>query len=404
MRQRWNRTAGLAGLAGLVGCGGDADPAARPAVRDSAGVRIVEYAGAPMHNAPFSFSSQPVYRHGAGSGDYLFGRIWSGVLFADGRAAIYDADNTEIVVIGSGGATHELLARSGEGPGEIGMVQSMFTVGADSLLVEDDWNARFTLFAGGSMAESVSLQEHVALSQGFWALGSDASGRLLMSSASYRRGFPEDWLAGHMIRLDLDARAADTVASYDWIPYRSPDDEAENAFPPGGQVAAADGRFVYARSDVPEIVWREPDGAVSQIVRWQPDVTYPGEEHWQTFEAYLRLTIPAINPQVRTDEAREALIQRVLAGYRVEEDEPLPLFGTFFGDDEGRLWVPGFAVAALRHGYPAYSVISPAGEWLGRVDVPPGFRILDVSGGRILGVLRDDMDVESVVVYGLVGG
>ena len=33
--------------------------------------------------------------------------------------------------------------------------------------------------------------------------------------------------------------------------------------------------------------------------------------------------------------------------------------------------------------------------------MPPKFRILDVTGELVLGVLRDEMDVENVVVYGL---
>ncbi len=37
---------------------------------------------------------------------------------------------------------------------------------------------------------------------------------------------------------------------------------------------------------------------------------------------------------------------------------------------------------------------------LGQVETPPRFRILDVAGGLVLGVLRDEMDVENVVVYG----
>jgi len=40
---------------------------------------------------------------------------------------------------------------------------------------------------------------------------------------------------------------------------------------------------------------------------------------------------------------------------------------------------------------------------LGAVEAPPRFRILDVAGGLVLGVQLDDMDVENVVVYELVG-
>ena len=54
--------------------------------------------------------------------------------------------------------------------------------------------------------------------------------------------------------------------------------------------------------------------------------------------------------------------------------------------------------------WPPYSVIAPDGEWLGTVEAPPGFRMLDVAGGLVLGVARDEMDVESVVVYELIGG
>lgn len=386
----------------LAGCGGESAPDTGPLVRDSAGVRIVEYAGTPEHEAPFALSPEPAYRHGPGQGDYLFGRIWSGVLFADGRSAIYDAGNSEIVVLSSDGSGHELLARSGQGPGEVGFLQSMFAVGADSLLVEDDGNARFTLFGNGAVAKSMSLQENRLLSRNLRALGIDASGQLLMSSASYRRGFPDDWLPGHMVRLDLDALDPDTVASYDWVPFRPPDDEPENPFSHMGWVDATGGRFVYGRSETPEILWRQPDGTVSQVVRWEPDWMYPGEEHWQIFEADMRITLPEINPQLQTDEAIEEMIQGALARYRIEPDEPLPLFGAFFGDDEGRLWLPEFAVAPRRHGYPSYTLISPDGEWLGRVDAPPGLSILDVAHSRVLGVVSDEMDVATVVVYELI--
>jgi hypothetical protein len=392
----------LVGTIALASCTDDAPGAADAVVRDSAGVRIVEYAGVPEHEAPLAFSAEPIHRHGPRPGDYLFGRIWSGALFPDGRSAIYDAGNSEIVVLGSDGIGHEVLAGSGQGPGEIGFLQSMFAVGADSLLVEDNGNARFTLFADRGVVRSVGLQENRLLSRDLRALGIDASGQLLMSSASYMRGFPDDWLPGHMVRLDLDGLVPDTVASYDWVPFRPPDDEPENPFSHAGWVGSAGGRFVYGRSDTPEIVWREPDGAVSQVVRWEPDWIHPGEEHWQIFEADMRVTLPAINPQLQTEEAIEELIQGALARYRIEPDEPLPLFGAFFGDHEGRLWLPEFAVAPRRHGHPSYTLISPDGEWLGTVDAPPGLRILDVAHGRVLGVVKDEMDVESVVVYELV--
>ena len=66
--------------------------------------------------------------------------------------------------------------------------------------------------------------------------------------------------------------------------------------------------------------------------------------------------------------------------------------------DGGNTW--GHSAPGSDHGR---AVISPDGEWLGQVEAPPRFRILDVTGGLVLGVLRDEMDVENVVVYELVG-
>ncbi|MXV95316.1 MAG: hypothetical protein F4Z92_05475 [Gemmatimonadetes bacterium] len=83
--------------------------------------------------------------------------------------------------------------------------------------------------------------------------------------------------------------------------------------------------------------------------------------------------------------------------------QPVPLFGTPFADADGNVWLPSYRPAYPEEGSP-YTVISPDGEWLGQVETPPRFRILDVTGGLVLGVLRDEMDVQSVVVYQVVEG
>lgn len=56
----------------------------------------------------------------------------------------------------------------------------------------------------------------------------------------------------------------------------------------------------------------------------------------------------------------------------------------------------------MREGASHYTVIAADGEWLGTVEAPPGLPIPDAAHGLVLGVQRDEMDVESVVVYELV--
>ena len=93
-----------------------------------------------------------------------------------------------------------------------------------------------------------------------------------------------------------------------------------------------------------------------------------------------------------------------MAAYHAVIGRPMPLFGSPFADAEGRVWLPTYKPGGEHNGKAPYTVIAPDGEWLGTVEVPPRFRILDVAGGLVLGVELDEMDVESVVVYELIGG
>ena len=385
----------------LTACGADTGPAPGMVVEDSAGVRIVQHTGTPDSEAPFAFAPEPVYRHGDDPDDHMFAGIWKGILLGDGSAAIFDASSSELVLLNADGTFNSVLAPAGEGPGEVRMVTSMFGVGQDSILVEDIVNGRFTLFVNGAVARTVSTRGPV--SEGLSTHGMDASGRMLMSSSSFRRGFPDEWLPGYMVRYDLDTGVADTVATYDWVPFRPPEGTPENPFSHGGIVGAVAGEFLYGRTDTPELIWRRPDGSIRQIVRWEPDRVYPTEEHWDLYAADLRETAPEYNPHARTEEAIEELVTSMLARYQLDPDEPLPLFTLPIPDDMGRVWLGEFTVPSNRGAAPSYTILSPEGHWLGNLDVPAGMRILDVVGARVLGVVKDEMDVESVVVWELVG-
>lgn len=69
------------------------------------------------------------------------------------------------------------------------------------------------------------------------------------------------------------------------------------------------------------------------------------------------------------------------------------------GDSEGRIWLSTSMLGGPKKGSPSFAVISLDGEWLGTVEAPAGFRLLDVEGGQVLGVQTDETRRESVVVY-----
>ena len=380
------------------GCAGDAAPPGGVPVHvaDSAGVRIVTYEGTPATVAPFQLAAEPRYRHGGNPGDYIFQFADAGRLFPDGSAVVADW-YSEVVVLSADGTAYEVLATVGEGPGEVIEPYSAFVLGQDSVLVPDRRLSRLTLFVGDSVARIVSLPRAAH----FGVAGIGSSGKLLLWNRYPHSSWfdiEEEWLAGHMTLFDTETGALDTVASYDHSP-RARRGLTNPIIRPVGEVTVAAGRFVYTRSDRPEVTWRLPDGTVTQIVRWRPEPSLLTEELLEPGEAYNRM-IGRMNYGV--SEARlEEIIQEDMSRYRAMIGQPVPLFGAPFADADGNVWLPSYRPAYPEEGSP-YTVISPDGEWLGQVETPPRFRILDVTGGLVLGVLRDDMDVENVVVYEVV--
>ena len=387
--------------AALVACSGDNDRtrAIQMQIKDSAGVRIVEYAGVPEVEPPFVIAEEPVYRHGANPGDYAFQGINIGRLFPDGSAVVADRENSELVVLSLDGTAHAVLAGRGEGPGEVAYPYSMFVLSQDSVLVPDRRLSRLTLFVGDSVARIASLPRSSSLG----VAGIASSGELMMMNRTPYGAWidiEQEWLAGHMTLFDVETGALDTVASYDHRP-RERSGQPWPIIRAVGEVTVAAGRFVHTRSDRPEITWRLPDGTVTQIVRWRTEPTLLTEQLLEPVEDYERM-IGWTNYGV-SDARLEEIVQENMSRYRAMIGQPVPFFGSPFADADGNVWLPPYRPAYPEEGSP-YTVISPDGEWLGQVEAPPRFRILDVTGGLVLGVLRDEMDVESVVVYELAGG
>ena len=388
--------------AALAACQSDPRPPVDAGVHieDRAGVRIVEHAQAPVTEAPFRLAPEPLYRYGAGPGDYMFTWVTAGALLSNGSAAIYDAESGDLVLLEPDGRSGSVLARRGEGPAELGgPPKAMLPLGRDSLLIQDYMNTRFSLFAGGAFVRTTTISPE--LSQAFGARGISGDGDILMSSTRSVRPSPEGWEAGYVVRLDLAGGATDTIASYDWVPPQPPvRPRTRNPASHFGGVAPVRGEFVQGRTDTPELTWRRADGSIRQIVRWQPEWVYPTDEHRDRLAKELEAGILE-EMGAMTDAERTGMLERMLATWQFDTDKPLPLFTGLMADDEGRVW--------LREYYPSletttrsYIVFSPDGLRLGRVSIPEGLRVFRVHGGRVLGVIKGEMDVLSVVVYELV--
>lgn len=360
-------------------------------VRDSMGIRIVEYAGEPAPTHSVAFSAEPLYRHGHVEGDYLFQMIGVGALQPDGGAVVFDSGTREVVTIDSDGELRQLLARSGQGPAEVRAVRAILVSGQDTVIMEDAGNRKLMRFENGELAWTRPVDGYLM------PRGIDPDGNLLTVTARYSPRFEAPWLPGYMVRQELEGDVFDTVAAYDMAQHLGPEGR-QHPFPSQGFATATGGEFIYGRTDIPELTWRGPDGGIWQIVRWNPMRSYPTDGHWDSYVEQLRSELPRMNPQLSRAEA-EALVQQQLESYEVDSSEPVPIFITLEDDGSGGVWMADWTPAISPEALKSYAWIQSGGEWLGSVELPERFQLLDVSGTKALGILRDEMDVESVAVF-----
>jgi len=80
----------------------------------------------------------------------------------------------------------------------------------------------------------------------------------------------------------------------------------------------------------------------------------------------------------------------------------LPAFDRVLVDAvENRIWIRDYLPEWKTEADRDWTVHYSDGRVLGRVSVPAGIEVLHVAGSSLVAVVRDEMDVEYVVVYGL---
>lgn len=108
------------------------------------------------------------------------------------------------------------------------------------------------------------------------------------------------------------------------------------------------------------------------------------------------------------DSARDAMLARyddVSIRERIrgewatmEVPDSLPVFSALRLDKDGNLWAREFDFLYPR-ARSIWSVFDPEGAWLGRVKVPTGFWVREITSDAVLGVYFDEMEVEYVRRY-----
>ncbi len=372
-------------------------------VTDSAGISIVVNKRAPA--PPARWRTEPAVAIGRidGPDEYTFGRIADVGANARGEIYVLDRQARRATVYGPDGRYRYTLGGPGEGPGELGQYVTAIRVGPrDSIAILDFRQRRLNVYApGGEPARTVALDFGRPGPYDFvWF----DNGRLLIRWLTYNLDS-----AGHFVPWDALLLSDRRRSAFDTLlvfRYRPPETGDLNRllrpiFPNTASYdVLADGRIVWSALRGHQVAVHNLDGSLERIVRnegWRRRVLGPDER--SALEAVYRAgtgdrdapipdnvvfpdSIPAITA-VRASPDGGFWVQRMGA---LPETDPEALF---LPADLG--WLGG----------PEWEVYDSNGYWYATVELPRRFRVTRVRDSTVIGIQRDDLDVETVMVLRL---
>jgi len=364
---------------------------------DSAGVQIVEV-GLIDDREAFRLAESPEYVVGWEQNDYPFYHISGGKLLSDGRAALTDAGNLQIVILSRSGAVETVLGAPGEGPGEFVRLMGMGLLEGDTIVAEGSIQGlsgrRFSLFHGEELVRVLSVPDFPG-GVTRRTIGIDPQGRLALhpSTAPAHTSATDSWFKAPLLRVDLATGRVDTVFTFDFVASAS---SGRGEIFRSGSASMTRSGYLVGRNDRPLIEFRDFDGRLIRVLRWKEEPSVADDMFWSEYRAAL---IDSEPNHTRVEE----LIERLR-----RSGSSLPYFRTsrgfpvFLSDDLDNIWLPVFSPFSNSSDFDArYRVFSPQNEWLGWVEMPERSRVLDVRDGRALLLRFDQYRTRAVAVYRL---
>ncbi len=385
-------TAGLLLLL-VVACGGEpgAD-APSVTVRDSAGIRIVENSGPVWgEGEAWAVESEPEWVVG-----YEEELLLSGVqvvdVHPDGRVSVAHGSVPEVVVLSPDGSMLTRIGRRGEGPGEFEEILAAYWMPGDTLMAID-WGAnRLSFFSpDGALLRT--------------AMGS-SSPRGVLDDGTLVFG---DWILGE-VREDRVAESRLTTMSNDL------DDERDlgriataectgtstttcplDSFGAFGPIGVGADRIVHGFGREYVIRSYDPQAGLVQIARLDRE---PVPVDGAMIERYREHWVESGEDPERLEQSFER---------RGGPPDALPHFMRVVVDRAGFSWLQENEMISdafeLSGPYPRptvrWGVFDPEGAFLGRVEIPARLEVQAIGPDYLIGIYRDEYDVETIRRYRL---
>ena len=370
-------------------------------VTDSAGVRIVE-SSAPAWSAGggWCVGTEPLLTIGEVSGDldYLLERVSHALRLEDGTIVVADRGPNELRLFDAAGVFIRSLGGRGEGPGEFAMLSEVWARG-DTILASDGSQSRISVFGrGGNVLETIRVE--VAQGRGYRTPETQFSDGaiLVLNAPSGGVGVGGgDVIPGAVWRLDRYSRAGRFMNEISSVQESPRWEHGIYELPPGLYLPfslglplyAASGDHVYAAGGTEASIQRwKSDGGLSHVFRWaiqERRVSNQDRRRWREANSTA--------PQGYNSAAWARYVREI------PFPERMPLFGRLLVDAQGNVWAKRFSPSW--EGDSSWYVFDGQGVWLGEVSTPPGLHIFEIGADYVLGLRRDELGVQFVVLFPL---
>ncbi|MGH7460855.1 MAG: hypothetical protein ACREMA_07480 [Longimicrobiales bacterium] len=333
--------------------------------------------------------------YGADAGD-LFELIRFGKLMPDGDVIIADSRGLFVRVYSPNGARTAAFGRKGGGPGEFVGISGLWLAADGRIGVWDGYSHRLSTFErNGTLVATHNIKAPPSMPGSFeFLFGQLRNGDLLLGSLHMaRRPQQGELLAERWIRGRFSPQGE----------FRAPAGEMSGMirarmtplpFTPVPRVALRGDSLWVAEGYDPQLKLVNAAGQVVRTVNL-PWRVRGSDAMWTQLETSLQ------------EQKKNLQLEHIKL---VPRENQVPSVAGLLMDDRGFLWVkeydPSNDSIWLKRGDAAnigpgglWRIMNPAGAWIAQVRIPANLMPLDIVGNRLLGVARDDLDVEHVVVF-----
>lgn len=379
--------------AGCTSAQGISEERRPTAVRDSAGVEIVESFSEVWGGGDGWKIGEPLTSAGGGGEGDLYD-VAGAVRLSDGRVAVADGGSREVRIYDSDGTLVSSFGGRGDGPGEFKLIQAMGALAGDTLWIYDFAMGRVSLLTpSDGVVRTVSLTPRLSAPA---MVGRRSDGTWVVAEM-WGNGDPlaplSEGLAREMAACALygaDGTLLDTLGLFPGreVLHRVEQGRMTMGAVPFGHVTnyVLDGNALIVGDQVGhEFATYAPGGELARLVRWRgPSLELdPG-----AIASWVEHQVASASPDSR------ASVRAYLAD--VPAPERRPAYSRLLVDAEGFLWAAAYSHPDVS---PAtWSVFDRQGTWQGDVDVPTGFRPVSIGTDHVVGVSVDSFGVETVQV------